>query len=74
MLLDPFDENWLYLIKPLSLRQIYESAAHIEEVPQADADKSNSSTATIPEDHFQSTTKYIEIDVESDDQEESKHE
>ena len=22
---DPFDESWLYLIKPLSLRQIYES-------------------------------------------------
>ncbi len=71
---DPFDESWLYLIKPLSLRQIYESAANIEEVPQADADKSNSSTATITENHSQSTTKYFEIDVESDDQEESKHE
>jgi predicted alpha/beta hydrolase family esterase len=23
----PFDENWLYLIKPLSLGEIYESAA-----------------------------------------------
>ena len=70
---NPFDESWLYLIKPLSLREVHESAAKIEEVPQADADKSNSSTATIPEDHSQSTTKYIEIDAESDDQEQSKH-
>ena len=23
----PFDESWLYLIKPLSLREVYESAA-----------------------------------------------
>ena len=66
---DPYDESWLYLIKPLSLREVHESAAKIEEVPKADADKSNSSTATIPEDQSQSSTEYIEIDVESDDQE-----
>ena len=71
---DPYDESWLYLIKPLSLREIHESAAKIEEVPQADDDISNSATATIPEGRSQSPTKYIEIDVESDDQEESKHE
>jgi len=71
---DPFDESWLYLIKPLSLREVHESAAKIEEMPQDDADKSNSATATIPEGRSQSPTKYIEIDVESDDQEESKHE
>ena len=71
---DPYDESWLYLIKPLSLRKVHESASKIEEVPQADADKLNFFTATIPEDHSQSTTKYIEIDVESDDEEESKHE
>ena len=46
---DPFDESWLYLIKPLSLHQIYESAAKIEEVPPADADKSIHVPATIPE-------------------------
>ena len=38
---DPYDESWLYLIKPLSLREVHESAAKIEEVPQADAIKSN---------------------------------
>jgi hypothetical protein len=69
---DPYDESWLYLIKPLSLREVHESAAKIEEVPQADADKSINVPATIPEGHSQSPTKYIEIDVESDDQEESK--
>ena len=72
--MDPDDENWLYLIKPLSLREVHENADKIEEVPRADADKSNSATATIPEGRSQSPTKYIEIDVESDDQEESKHE
>ena len=71
---DPYDESWLYLIKPLSLREVHESAAKIEEVPRPDADISNSATATIPEGRSQSPTKYIEIDVESDDQEESKHE
>ena len=71
---DPYDESWLYLIKPLSLREVHKSAAKIEEVRQADADKSNSSTATIPEGRSKSPTDYIEINVESDDQEESKHE
>ncbi len=32
-----------------------------------------STTATIPEGRSQSPTKYIEIDVESNNQEESKH-
>ena len=71
---DPYDESWLYLIKPLRLREVHESAAKIEESPQTDNDISNSATATIPEGRSQSPTKYIEIDVESDDQEESKHE
>ena len=71
---DPFDESWLYLIKPLSLRKVHESAAKIKEVQEADTDKSIHVTATIPEGRSQSPTKYIEIDVESDDQEESKHE
>jgi hypothetical protein len=70
---DPYDESWFYLINPLSLREVHESAAKIEEVPQADADISNSATTTIPEGRSQSPIKYIEIDVESDDQEESKH-
>lgn len=71
---DPFDESWLYLIKPLNLREVHENAAKIEELPQTDGDKSNSATAKISEGRSQSPTKYIEIDVESDDQEESKHE
>ena len=71
---DPFDESWLYLIKPLSLREVHENAAKIVELPQTDGDKSNSATAKISEGRSQSPTKYIEIDVESDDQEESKHE
>ena len=71
---DPFDESWLYLIKPLSLREVDESAAKIKEVQEADTDKSIHVTATIPEGRSQSPTSYIEIDVESDDQEESKHE
>jgi hypothetical protein len=70
---DPYDESWLYLIKLLSLRKVHESAAKIEEVPQADVDKSINVPALTPEGHSQSPTKYIEIDVESDDQEESKH-
>jgi hypothetical protein len=70
---DPYDESWLYLINPLSLREVHESAAKIKEVPQTDEDISNSATATIPEGRSQIPTKYIEIDVESDDQEESKH-
>ena len=31
---DPYDESWLYLIKPLSLREVHESAAKIENVPR----------------------------------------
>ena len=65
---DPYDESWLYLIKPLSLREVHESAAKIEEVPQADADISNSATAIIYEGNSQSPIMYIEIDIESDDQ------
>jgi hypothetical protein len=40
---------------------------------QTEDDISNSATATIPEGRSQSPTKYIHIDVESDDQEERKH-
>ena len=70
---DPYDESWLYLIKPLSLREVHESAAKIEEVPRAYSDKSINVPATIPEGRSQSPTMYIEIDVESDEQEDSKH-
>ena len=56
------------------MREVHESAAKIEEVPQAEAYKSINVPATIPEGRSQSPTKYIEIDVESDDQEENKHE
>ena len=71
----PFDESWLYLIKPLSLREVYESAAKNEDIHQPEVTASNVTIAThMAEGHFQSPTKYIEIDVESDDLEESKHE
>ena len=69
----PFDESWLYLIKPLSLREIYERAANNENIQSpADTDSNVTMPTPMAEGHSHLSTKYIEINVESDDQEESK--
>jgi len=39
--LNPFDESWLYLIKPLSIRELYMTPAKIEEVPPIEVIDSN---------------------------------
>jgi hypothetical protein len=38
---DPYDESWLYLIKPLSLREIYESTTKNEDIQSPEVTASN---------------------------------
>ena len=57
------------------MREVYESAAKNEDIHPPEVTPSNVTMATpMAEGHSQPPTKYIKIDVESDDLEESKHE
>ena len=57
------------------MREIYESAAKNEDIQQLEVTGSNVAMSTpMAEGHSQPLTKYIEIDVVSDDLEESKYE
>lgn len=70
---DPYDESWLKLIFPISLRKQFMTPAEIEEFEINEAQtQEEPEPKIIIEDIPAISTQYIEIDVESDDMIESE--
>ena len=64
----PYDESWLYLIKPLSLRELFSGAMETEELPPNEVMDSRQEVADLqdPHDQLDQPSRYIEIDDVSD--------
>ena len=65
----PFDESWLYLIKPEGLREKYLAPSMEEEVPPKNMTIDNLEEATMMETNLplpQPRVEYIEIEDEGD--------
>ncbi len=64
----PYDESWLYLIKPLSLRELFSRAIETEELPPNEVVDSHQEVADLqdPHDQLDQPSMYIEIDDVSD--------
>lgn len=66
----PFDESWLYLIKPLALRDKYMIPAKFDEVPVVEGNQPSPLSPLVLEFNQSQPhppTLYMEIDDESDD-------
>ncbi len=47
----PYDESWLYLIKPLSLRELFSGAMETEELPPNEVVDSRQEVADLQDPH-----------------------
>lgn len=69
---EPFDENWLFLLQPLSLRELVMTPAKFQDASQNEKTVEHQDQLIGVEGisfDQKPTAQYIEIDVESDDDE-----